>query len=118
MSPVTRNVYDSIRRSLESVLEKNRDGLLTKKIPFNCIVAKEIGLNLDPKTISALEKIPMGHDAHTVLPLLQVLNAMEEYGKKRWGLAGFEGQEDEQEISELPELKVEEAPKPEGDNDE
>ena len=119
MSPVTRNVYDHIRKSLVTAISKNPDSLLTKKIPFNCIVAKEIGIKLDPKVVSSLERIPLGHDVHTVLPLLDCVNAMEEYGKKRWGLEGFEDPEDDQEISELPKLEeLEEAPKPEGDENE
>ena len=116
MSPVTRNVYDNIRRSLEKVLDKNRDGLLTKKIPFNCIVAKEIGLKLDPKVVSAMKDLPLGHDAHTILPLLDVINAMEAYGKERWGLAGFDGEEESP--SELPELEEAPAPSPEGEDNE
>lgn len=117
MSPVSRGVYDKVRAALASTLEKNKDNLLSKVVPFNCVIAREIGLQMDPKVVSAFNAMPAKdrYSAQATFPLIDVINAMEEYGYEKYGLEGFDVVDDNEPEEAGPILEMpsfEEAPSP------
>lgn len=101
MQKITRQMYDSYRKSLEATLEKSKHNLITRMVPVSCVIAIEIGMKLDPKVISALEKVPEGLVPMTNVSLVNYAEALEEYGKKHWGIAGISPD------TVMPELDVE-----------
>lgn len=104
MSPVSRGVYEKVRSSLASTIEKNKDNLLSKVVPFNCVIAQEIGLKMDPKSVSAFNAMPSKdrYSAQSTFPLIDVINAMEEYGFVKYGMDGFDSSDNKEEDSNLP----------------
>jgi hypothetical protein len=125
MSPVTRNIYNSLRKSIEGVVAKNPDSLLSRSVPVNVIVAREIGLVMDAETVSAYNKMPARGktSAQATFALYDVVNAIEKYGEDNYGLPGLEvtiKREEDEELGELIEIPSEESTSPieEGSDDE
>lgn len=110
MHKITRAMYDSYRSSLEKTLGKNQHCLTTKVLPINCVLAREIGMQLSPEVVSALKNVPPTSSVSTLLRLVDYAEAMEAYGTERWGLPGFDVEESRDQLQEpetKPELKPE-----------
>lgn len=117
MQKITRKMYDSYRTSLERTLERSQHNLTTRMVPVSCVVAIELGMKLDPKVISAMKDVPEGIVPMTNVSLVNYAEALEDYGKKYWGLAGISPD------TVMPEFDVEgdvasdeESPEKEGDS--
>lgn len=85
MKKITKPMYDAYRRGVEAAVARSSHNLTTRVVPVNLVLAKEIGMKIDPEKLEQAKHVKAGTSVSVLLNLVDYAEAMEAYGAEHYG---------------------------------